>query len=391
MSAMQKTEVVVIGAGIIGSSIAFYLNNKGVKTTLIERAQPAMGPTGDSSAICHSFYLEPELSILAKRGCDILINIPELTGHPNVFDSVGMLWAVGNKSAPEWEEAVRRIKEDEGGDIETLTPEELSKIATKIDLKDIALGVWEPSYGYADPYGATNALVKAAKDNGLKLMTNTEVTKIVFEGGKTAGVETSKGDKILADIVVAATGPWTKSLMQKEGIDLPLWVERHPMAVLEAPNEAITYMPFAWCADILNNYARPDGDSLIHVGVWSGGGTGSRNIKLERAARVENPDQYNTAVDDEESVEIISHITPRNPELENLGIRKGYASLYDMSPDDYPIIGEIPSIKGLYVAAGSSGHGFKTGPAVGEEIASLITQGESQLLKPFGLSRFQKK
>ena len=233
--------------------------------------------------------------------------------------------------------------------------------------------------------------MKAAKGNGLKLMTNTEVTKIVIEGGKTAGVETSKGDKVLADIVVSATGPWTKSLMQKEGIELPLWIERHPMAVLEAPNEARTYMPFSWCDDILNNYARPDGDSLIHVGVWAGGGTGSRNIKLARAARVENPDQYNTAVDDEESVEIISHITPRNPELENLGIRKGYASLYDMSPDDYPIIGEIPSIKGLYVAAGSSGHGFKTGPAVGEEIASLITQGESQLLKPFGLSRFQNK
>jgi sarcosine oxidase subunit beta len=391
MTSIEKADVVVIGAGIVGSSTAFHLINSGVKTTLIERKQPAMGPSGDSSAICHLFYIEPELSMLAKRGCELLKNIPELTGYPNVFHEVGMLWATGEKAAHEWAEATRRIRDDEGGDIETLAPEEFADIAPRFDPEGIALGVWEPTVGYADPFEATNAFAKAAKDKGVKLKSSTEVTEFIVEGGKIIGVGTSQGDRIAADIVVAATGPWTKKLFQQLGIELPLHVERHSMAVLDAPGEARAYMPFGWYDDILNNYARPEGDNNVLIGTWSGGGTGYRNPDADRPNEIENPDEYDTTVDHDESIFILQHIIPREPELENLGIRPGYASLYDMSPDDYPVIDEIPGIKGLYVAAGSSGHGFKTGPAVGEEIVNLITNGHSEILKPYGLSRFQKK
>ncbi|HEY7687576.1 MAG TPA: FAD-dependent oxidoreductase, partial [Dongiaceae bacterium] len=106
-------------------------------------------------------------------------------------------------------------------------------------------------------------------------------------------------------------------------------------------------------------------------------------------APVADPEVYDETVDAEESAAILAYITPRIPAIESLGIRKGYAGLYDMSPDDNPIIDRLPDVDGAYVICGSSGHGFKLGPAVGEEVARLVTTGRSDLLAPFKLSRFR--
>ena len=93
-------------------------------------------------------------------------------------------------------------------------------------------------------------------------------------------------------------------------------------------------------------------------------------------------------VDEAEAVEIVETFAPRLPALLDLGLRPGYAGLYDMSPDDLPVIGPMPGIDGLIVTAGSSGHGFKTGPAVGEAVARLATGTPQPILAPFSPGRF---
>lgn len=387
MGSLSATDVIVVGAGIAGSSCAFHLARAGVKTTLIERRHPAAGPTGRSSAVCHAFYLMPELSQLGRRGTDILRNMPALTGGPACFHQVGMLWVVGEAAAPEWAAAVARIR-GEGAEIETLQTDEVRRLAPRFDHGEVALGVWEPTCGYADPYEAANALAQGARSRGAALLLNAEVSHISVSGGKVAGVETTDGRRIAADAVVVAAGVWTKPLLAKLDVDLPIHVERHAMAVLDAPRRAREVLPFAWCDDILCNYARPEGENAILVGTWAGGGTGLRHQAMERPARVSDPDSYDEDVDVEESAEILKYIMPRVPEMETLGVRKGYAGLYDMSPDDNPIIDGVPGVDGAFVICGSSGHGFKLGPAVGEEVARWVTTGRSELLAPFGLARF---
>ena len=385
---MDRFDVIVVGAGIAGSSAAFHLADQGIKAALIEKTHPAGGPTGRSSALTHAFYLDQSLSRLAIRGVEVLRDIPRLTGAGKVHNEIGMLWACGAESESAWKAAARWIA-TQGSRIDILAPDALGKMAPDFARDGITTLLYEPDYGYADPYGAANALVTGARDRGCKVFLNTPVTKLVSAGGRVQGVETADGAMLGADRIVVAAGPWTRPLIASVGCDLPIHVERHEMAVLDGKGQARTYMPVAWCDDLLCNYARPDGDNVVLCGTWAGGGTGIRNQTVKRPAPIGDPDTYKEGLDEEESVHVLSFITPRAPRLAELGVRPGYAGLYDMSPDDNPIIDRVPGVEGLYVVCGSSGHGFKMGAGVGEEAARMAMTGRpSELLKPFSVSRF---
>jgi sarcosine oxidase subunit beta len=355
--------------------------------TLIERSHPAGGPTGRSSAILHAFYLMPELSQLAIRGTALLKALPEIAGEGPFVTEVGMMWVCGPANAAAWSAAVERIR-GEGAPLELLSPEAFATAAPGFSTEGVALGVWEPGYGYADAYGATNAFAKAARARGAHLRLNTEIARLVRDGDRIRGVELQDGTALEAEIVVLAAGPWTRRLLATAGLDLPLHIERHPMAVLEADGRAREVMPFAWCDDVLCNYARPDNTGVILAGSWAGGGTGLRHASALRPRETKDPDSYMEGVDEAEAVEIVETFGPRLPALLELGLRPGYAGLYDMSPDDLPVIGPMPGVDGLVVSAGSSGHGFKTGPAVGEALAKLATGTAQPVLAPFSPARF---
>ena len=386
---MPTHDVIVVGAGIAGASTAFFLAERGIDVALIEMGHPASGPTGRSSALTHAFYLQSELSRLAIAGVETLRRIPELTGEAKAHFECGMMWACGVDAAPAWRVAAERITA-EGSKIEALTPADLERHAPGINLDGITFALWEEAYGYADPYGATQALVKGARQRGAKVYLNSKVERLIESAGKITGVETAQHGKLSAPVVVSAAGVWTKPLIGALGYDLPIHVERHIMAVLDGGGKARDYMPFAWCDDLLCNYARPDGDRVVLCGVWAGGGTGIRNQTLARPEIVADPDSYRENTDESECVDALSFILPRFPKLAELGVRPGYAGLYDMSPDDNPLIGPVPGIEGLIAVCGSSGHGFKLGAGVGEEMARLVVEGRSELLAPFRVDRFKK-
>ncbi|HEV7253907.1 MAG TPA: FAD-binding oxidoreductase [Mesorhizobium sp.] len=381
------SDVLVVGAGIVGSSAAYALAKAGAKATVVEQTHPAGGPTGKSSALLHAFYLLPELSQLSIRGREILVSLPELAGEGSFVSQIGMMWVCGPDNETAWAAAAERIR-GEGADMQTLSPHEFSRLAPGFSPDGAALAIWEPEYGYADAFGATNAIARLARRHGADLRQNTGVRRLLRQGDRVHGVELADGSTLEADRVVLAAGPWTRRLLATVGLDLPLHIERHPMAVLEAYGQARSVMPFAWCDDISCNYARPDGDGVVLAGAWAGGGTGVRHETAGRPREVDDPDSYMEGVDEAESAAIVETFARGVPAMLELGIRPGYAGLYDMSPDDLPVIGPMEGVEGLVVAAGSSGHGFKTGPAVGEAIARLVLEGEQPILKPFAPARF---
>jgi sarcosine oxidase subunit beta len=381
------SDVIVVGAGIVGSSAAYSLAQAGATVTLVEQTHPAGGPSGKSSALLHAFYLMPELSQLAIRGLEILTSLPEISGEGPFVSQIGMMWVCGEDNRADWAAAAERIR-GEGAQMQTLTPQDFADAAPGFALGDVALALWEPEYGYADAFGATNAIARAARARGAPLKQNTLVSRRIRRGDRVVGLELADGTTMEAGAVVLAAGPWTRRLLATVGLDLPLHVERHPMAVLDAGGKARQVMPFAWCDDISCNYARPDNDGVVLAGTWAGGGTGIRHETAGRPRFVENPDHYMEGVEEGESVEIVETFSRRVPAMLDLGIRQGYAGLYDMSPDDLPVAGAMPGVEGLFVSAGSSGHGFKTGPAVGEAMARLVMQGPQPILAPFSPARF---
>jgi sarcosine oxidase subunit beta len=381
------SDVIIVGAGIVGSSAAYSLAQAGAAVTLVEQTHPAGGPSGKSSALLHAFYLMPELSQLAIRGLEILTSLPEISGEGPFVSQIGMMWVCGEDNRADWAAAAERIR-GEGAQIQTLTPQAFADAAPGFALDDVALALWEPEYGYADAFGATNAIARAARARGATLKQNTLVSRLIRRGDRVTGIELADGTVMGADAIALAAGPWTRRLLATIELDLPLHVERHPMAVLDAGGKARQVMPFAWCDDISCNYARPDNDGVVLAGTWAGGGTGIRHQAAGRPRFVENPDHYMEGVEEGESVEIVETFSSRVPAMLDLGIRQGYAGLYDMSPDDLPVAGAMPGVEGLFVSAGSSGHGFKTGPAVGEAMARLVMQGPQPILAPFSPARF---
>jgi sarcosine oxidase, subunit beta len=389
MSETINCDLLVIGAGIAGASAAFHAASQGIATVLVERDHPASGPTGRSSAMCHLFYTMPELSRLARRGSELLKAVPEIAGGPKVYHATGVLWCAGAANRESWRESVRRIRDEEGGGLDEISLAELARILPGFSTEGIAIAVWEPGYGHADPYDATLAFAQAARAKGARLLQRTSVTAIEVAAGKVQGARLSDGSRVAADRVIAAVGPWTRSLIGPLGVELPLSIERHGMAVLDAPGRAKSILPVNWVDDTLFHYARPEGENTILIGTWAGGGTGARHAEAHRPGIVAVPGEYDADFSTEESIWTLNHMLPRCPALGELGIRPGYACMYDMSPDDLPIIDAVPGAEGLYVVAGSSGHGFKLGPAVGEEAVRLAVTGASALLRPFALSRFE--
>jgi len=374
-SAVERHDVLVIGGGVYGASIAYHLSARRVECALVEMHGLASGPTGRSSAVVRVHYSIPELAELARRGLDFFSDARDILGTGDVgFVRVGVLYGIGPDRAAAFAASGSALR-DRGFPIGTLAPAEMDEIVPGFNLDGIAVGLWEPRSGYADPAGTTAALAERARDLGATVRVNSRVVELAVRGGRVAGVTMADGTRIAADTVVVAAGPWTKRLVAQVGVELPLASERHTVSSLGAQGSARSVVPCVW-ADLPGYYyARPDGDNSVLVAEQSSG------------TAVADPDVYDVGVSLAESEAVTVRAATRIHGLESLGIRGGWASLYDVSPDRLHIIDQVPGVDGLYCVAGTSGTGFKLAPAIGEEVARMVTSGRSDLLRPFRLNR----
>ena len=353
---MNAFDVAVIGAGIHGASAAFHLASRGVSTVVIERTAPAGGPTGRSSAICRAYYTNAFLASVARDSIEMFRDFEKHTGRDAGFRETGLLVLHPPEDEPTVREVVPRLNE-QGISTELLTPDEVRGAWPAFDLDGIAVAAFERDAGHADPVLSTQGLLERARELGAESRMQTRVIGIGRDGDAWR-VSNDDGSFVTADSVLIAAGPWTKPLAAQVGADLPLTVERHIVAT------------FAWSGgphmpahgDLPNGYYfRPEGEELFLVG------------PLHPEPTVD-PDEFRERVRSEETSELGSRVVRRVPGLQQATSRGGWASLYDVSPDWQPVIGEIA--EGVFVDAGTSGHGFKLAPALGRHLADLVTGAE---------------
>jgi glycine/D-amino acid oxidase-like deaminating enzyme len=227
--------------------------------------------------------------------------------------------------------------------------------------EDIACGAYDPDGGYADPALAATSFADAARRLGVAVLQRTTVTALRIGSGKIAGVVTSAGD-IATGTVINVAGPWGATLAAEAGIEIPIMVTRHPVVVMQRPAAWANPTP-VWGDLIGGWYFKPDGDAGMMVG------------SVRDDHRPVDADHYQDAPTHEEIVAASSAIVRRFPVMEDGTARKGWAGVYDVTPDSQPIIDRIEHTPGFFCAVGFSGHGFKIAPAVGHIVSDLVVDG----------------
>ncbi len=360
---MAKTaEVVVVGGGVNGCSIAFHLARRGTRNVvLVEKGHVASGPTGVSSGVVRQHYTHETLAAMARDSVRVFEHFREETGGDAGFVQCGVVFLSGPENATVLASTVemhRRIGIQES----LLSAGELKALDPQLFDEDVACGAYDPDGGYADPTLAANSFADAAKRLGVEILKRTTVTGLRLDGGKVAGVATDKGD-IATGTVINAAGAWGARIAAMAGVEIPITVTRHAVVVTERPASWRNPTP-VWGDLIGGWYFKPDGRAGMMVG------------SVQDDHRAVDADNYVDVATHDEVVAAAAALLRRFPIMEEGTARSGWAGLYDVTPDSQPVIDRIASVPGFFCAVGFSGHGFKISPAVGRIVSELVLDGQ---------------
>lgn len=330
---------------------------------VLERKSVASGATGKSSGLVRMHYTNPIETRLAFQAFQWFKHWDEIVGGHCGFVQTGLLRLVTPDLNPKLHANVR-MQQDVGVNTRVVSRAEIAEIQPGLRLDDVESAAYEPEAGYADPVSTASSLLKAARDQGVRLRQRTTVTGITSDGDRVTGVETDHGP-FQAPIVLIAANAWSRPLLQSVGQDLPITVERHEVAVVQRP-PALAAGHVTVLDGPLDTYFRVEGQNLTLIGTGTG----------EPA----DPDNYNESTTPAHIERVGERLTRRFPAMRDAGIRRSLAGVYDMTPDDLPVLDRVPGTTGLYCAVGFCGHGFKISPAVGAVMAELMTAGGSLAL-----------
>ena len=374
----RSADVVVIGGGVNGTSIAMHLARMGAgKVLLLEKGHLAGGATGRSGAMIREHYQHPVLVKMAMEASEIFHNFADAFGGDARFTETGRVLLFGEEDAASVRANVQ-MNRDLGVNIHTITPAEVSEIVPQVCTDGVAVGIYEPNSGHADPMATTYAYAEQARNRGAEIVTGCAVTGVRVAGGRVVGVETEDGPISTAAVVVA-TGPWANQLAAPLGETLPITPLRVQMVHLRRPPslESLTAIVIDF---ITGAYLRVNSGFKTLVGGQA----------LEDLNEIVNPDAFGLNADHDTIMGFWDRAKLRIPHFGAATPLGGYGSLYDITPDANPILDKSGAVEGLYWAVGFSGHGFKLSPVVGRMVAELVLHGDSKRhsIGAFRASRF---
>ena len=383
MCLSTKADVVVIGGGIMGASIAWQLATRGAgEVLLIERETIAAGASGRTGALLRQHYTNLPEALLARESLKVFQNWGDVVGGDCGYVPWGLVVTVDQSSAVTHnvELLAENVAFQRGLGTETqiITADDLKALQPWAMVDDIQTAAYETRSGYADSVAATRSMADAAERAGVEIVEGVRSLSIASDGTRVTAVETDAGS-IAADTVVLAAGPWSVPLAASAGVTLPVEALRVQVAIVHRPRD-LAEPPFIFLDMAVGFFTRPWGTGRSLIGV--AGGDQHDAVDPEDFVHGNDPSYPSLAK---------AAAARRIPAMARASYLHGHAGLYDMTPDTHPIIGQVGP-DGLYAACGFSGAGFKKGPAVGQALAETILDGSSTLvdLAPFRLSRFDQ-
>jgi glycine/D-amino acid oxidase-like deaminating enzyme len=374
---MRTADVVVIGGGVIGCSLAYHLARAGARRVVVlERRTLASGGTGRSVGIVRQLYPTPEATRMVVRSLEIFRRFGDAVGGHSGYVACGVLIGVAAEARARLERIVAGQR-DLGVRAQIVDPGALQRLEPRIDRATTSVVVWEPDSGYGDPTAVTLGYADAARRLGVTIEQGAEVIGVARAGDRVGGVSLASGDTLDAPVVVNAAGLWSPDVARLAGIALPIVVGRHPVFVVErAPDFGPAHLVYLDLAG--GAYVRPETGNLTLTG----------SLTDDEVKHPMDPESLGAEVSLDEAVPVLERTARALPRLADAAYRRGWAGAFDITPDWMPILDESP-LRGFWIAAGMSGHGFKLAPAVGEMLAAAITGGTPPVsLVPFRLGRF---
>ena len=370
----KKADVVIIGGGVNGCSLAYQLAKKNKKVVLLEKSYLCSGATGRCGAGIRQQWSTKENAELAINSVKIFERLEKELGAEIGLRQGGYLIAVHDQKDMRQAEKNVLMQKNLGLDVSILSPEEILNIVPILDVKGMkAIGAtFCPTDGHIDPFKTTHAYAKAAEKNGAKLYNFTAVTDIKTKNKRVESVITSKGT-IKTNTVVNAAGAWSKKISDIVGIKLPNKPFRKEILVTERVKAMFKTMVISFKDGIY--FSQQDEGQIL----------GGIPIPNERSGYLTNP-----------TFDFIHHmsktLTRYAPILKHVNVIRQWTGYYDVTPDARPILGETNKLKGFIQCNGFSGHGFMLSPMVTKLLTEYIVDGKyPEILESLNLDRFKDK
>jgi len=357
----RTAEVVIVGAGIQGCAIAYYLARAGVRDILVlDKGSICSGATGRCGA---GFRAQWGTEMNCRLGLACVERFEQLSEELEMdigLNQNGYLMVAYLEHEFDQLRKNVALQNSLGIGSRVVSHEEASEICPGIGAKEALGFTFHQRDGHVDPFLTTFAYYEAAKRLGVTFETFTQATDIRYANGKVFGVSTTKGD-IDSRVVVLATGAWTQSLLEKAGVTLPLFSERHEILITEPVEPGV-------CPPMLMSFSgnyyiqqRPHGS--IIAGCSPKG----------------HPEDYKMGVTWDFLETMSKTIVKLLPRTRDMRVVRQWSGLYNMSPDRQPVLGEVDEVSGIFLTCGFSGHGFMFGPVTGELIAQQILGAETSI------------
>jgi len=373
---MQTAEVVIVGGGIVGSSIAWHLTQAGCAGVLVIERETAQGKgsTGKSMGGVRAQFSTPVNIQMSLYSIPFYASFDGRLGYPAGYRPQGYLFCATSEKHLSYLKANFQRQVSMGlKDVRLVTADEIRSLYPELRADDIVGGTFCSSDGFVDPYSAMIGFMTSAADRGATLWRNTRVLGINKDGQGIAGLETTRGP-VSARKVVNAAGPWAAEVAAMAGLELPV----EPLRRMLVPTEPFDQFPHTapMIIDMSTGFHfRPE--ALGFLLAWND---------------PEETPGYKTGFEPAFIEKILTRAADRVPVFENLAVnpKRAWAGLYEMTPDHHPILGPAPAVPGFFLANGFSGHGVMHAPATGKILSDLILEGKTSLIDAslLNLSRF---
>ncbi len=380
-SSPPAADVIVIGAGVIGCSVAWNLAQLGAGRVLVlDRGRIAEGTSAMSSGILRTHYSVQSNVELARRSWQVFDQFAATLADDEA--SAGLVKCGYLITAPAGDKleplrASLAAQRAMGIEVQTLDAAQASALLPIARFDEDALIGFEPHAGFADATQVATSYARAARRLGVRFLEGVEVNGLVRQAGRVVGVDTAQG-RFTAAVVISAQNIWAKELAAWVGLDLPVVAERHRVLALQGPQAYTRTMPvFKDLGSAGMLYCRSYGGSQMLVSEGTAGEV------------LGTPANEPGEVSMDHVLDVGAQVAQRFPSFESAGLASAWTGVYDVTPDWNPVLGRINDLPGLIVACGFSGHGFKLSPAVGRVLAQeALGLATDVPLAPYALERF---